>query len=210
MSFEKSFQHSQALLDAALAEFAEKGYEQASINAILQAAGMSKGQFYYHFGNKEGLYLALIERLIAHKRDFLARVMDPAILQQDLFSIFKAQLRYGLAFARAYPAIDRFAASFVREQGNPIYARALAVYNLQDNPLIDGLIERAAVRGELRDDMPLPVIKRIVGYLFTHAAEVVDLSDGEQMEANLGYLVAFMRAGLARESEPAAHPSDAS
>ena len=52
MSFAKTFEHKQKLLDAALAEFNEYGYEQASINRILAQAGMSKGQFYYHFKNK--------------------------------------------------------------------------------------------------------------------------------------------------------------
>ena len=67
MVFETTFEHREELVEAALEEFIAKGYEQASINTILRAAGMSKGQFYYHFENKEGLYLALIGILIERK-----------------------------------------------------------------------------------------------------------------------------------------------
>ncbi|MEW5738690.1 MAG: TetR/AcrR family transcriptional regulator [Myxococcota bacterium] len=44
-----------ALLDAAATEFAAKGYEGASVNAILEAAGFSKGSFYYYFDDKADL-----------------------------------------------------------------------------------------------------------------------------------------------------------
>jgi AcrR family transcriptional regulator len=73
MSFEKDFEHSQELFDYALEEFSMLGYEQASINAILEKAGMSKGQFYYHFKSKEDLYLALIDEVITRKKAFMAR-----------------------------------------------------------------------------------------------------------------------------------------
>lgn len=44
-----------ALLDAAATELAAKGYEAASVNVILEAAGFSKGSFYYYFDDKADL-----------------------------------------------------------------------------------------------------------------------------------------------------------
>jgi TetR/AcrR family transcriptional regulator len=200
VSFTKSFEHDEALLAAALAEFTANGYEQASINKILQTAGMSKGQFYYHFENKEALYLALIEILIARKREFMAAVMQPEDFQQDLFGIFKTQVRYGLAFAQAYPAINRFAESFAREQGNAIYDKVLAVYNFMGEGPIASLVEAASTRDELRPDLPLPFMKKIIGFLFTHAVEAADLNDSISYEQNLNYLIEFMRAGAAKRN----------
>lgn len=199
MSFTRAFEHSEALLAAALAEFAANGYEQASINTILQTAVMSKGQFYYHFKNKEALYLALIEILIARKSEFMAGVMQPEDFQQDLFGIFKTQIRYGLAFAQAHPAINQFAESFAKEQGNAIYDKALAAYNFAGNNPIASLIDAAAAKGELRTDLPLPFIKKIIGFLFTHAVDAADLHDPNQYEQNLNYLLEFMRAGAAQK-----------
>lgn len=199
MLFDTTFEHSEALQEAALAEFADKGYEQASINAILKAANMSKGQFYYHFENKEALYFALIGMVIARKQAFLASVMQPADFTGDLFSIFAMQIKYGLMFARSEPLISRFATRFAQEQGSPIYKRALAHYNLENSDAITPLIERALANGELRDDLPPEFIKRAVGYLFTHSAEFIDLSDPDTQERNLGDLIAFLRAGLGRQ-----------
>jgi AcrR family transcriptional regulator len=199
VSFTKTFEHSEELFAAALAEFIANGYEQASINTILQTAAMSKGQFYYHFKNKEALYLALIEILIGRKSEFMAEVMQPEDFQQDLFTIFKTQIRHGLAFAQAHPAINQFAESFAREQGSPIYDNVLATYNFTgDNP-IASLIEGAFTKGELRQDLPLPFIKRVIGFLFTHAVEAADLNDPNKYEQNLNYLIEFIRAGVAQK-----------
>jgi len=52
----------EALLDAATLEFAKHGYEDASINRILLAAGFSKGSFYYYFDDKPDLAVAVVER----------------------------------------------------------------------------------------------------------------------------------------------------
>jgi AcrR family transcriptional regulator len=51
-----------ALLDAAMLELGEHGYEAASLNRILVAAGLSKGAFYYYFDDKADLAAAVLER----------------------------------------------------------------------------------------------------------------------------------------------------
>ncbi|GAA4345167.1 TetR/AcrR family transcriptional regulator [Microbacterium rhizosphaerae] len=60
----------QALLDAALEEFAGHGYGGASLNRIIAATGLSKGAMYYYFDGKEDLYADVIrrqlERLFEH------------------------------------------------------------------------------------------------------------------------------------------------
>lgn len=53
------------VLDAAAHEIAEHGYEGASLNRILLAAGLSKGAFYYYFDDKADLAAAVLERELA-------------------------------------------------------------------------------------------------------------------------------------------------
>jgi AcrR family transcriptional regulator len=202
MSFSKPFEHKQKLLDAALAEFTDHGFEQASINRILQQAGMSKGQFYYHFKNKETLYLSLIEILVEQKMTFLNSVMQPEDFQQDIFAILKTQIRYGMMFAAQFPAINDFGQSFVREQGNPIFDKAMMQNRYEDNQGFNQLIELAYQRDEFRQDLPLPFIKRTISYLFNHVVDFVDLTNPADVEQNLNYLIDFMRNGLARDVSP--------
>ena len=45
----------EALMEAAIEEFAKRGYEAASLNRIIREAGLSKGSFYYYFDDKADL-----------------------------------------------------------------------------------------------------------------------------------------------------------
>ena len=49
------------ILEVATTEFANKGLSGARIDAIAEATRTSKRMIYYYFGNKEGLYLAVLE-----------------------------------------------------------------------------------------------------------------------------------------------------
>ncbi|MDO7906606.1 TetR family transcriptional regulator C-terminal domain-containing protein [Paenibacillus sp. JX-17] len=49
------------LADASRALFIQKGYKATSIEDIVAATGSSKGNIYYHFKSKEGLFLYLID-----------------------------------------------------------------------------------------------------------------------------------------------------
>lgn len=200
MGFVGQFEHSQSLFDAAIDEFVANGYDGASINTILRSAGMSKGQFYYHFENKQALYFALIEEMIARKRAFLAEAMQPSHFAGDIFDILRVQITYGMDFARAHPAIFRFSESFIREQGNPIYRAALARFNFDDNAAIDQLVEAARQRGDFRDDFPPAFIRHLIGYLLTNAVEVANLSTQDSFEPRLEYLIEFIRSGIQRRS----------
>lgn len=194
--FNRDIDHGAALFAAAIDEFSIQGYEAASLNAILTTAGMSKGQFYYHFNGKEGLYFALIDALIARKAAFLARVMRPEDMAGDIFTILQAQISYGLQFARQYPDFNRFSEGFIRERGSAIYKKAMTRYNFEADEELNALIEAAHRRGEFRDDLPLPFIKKVIGFLFTHVVELSGLDRTSDYEADLSHLIAFMRAGL--------------
>jgi TetR/AcrR family transcriptional repressor of mexJK operon len=50
----------QAILDAARAVFLERGYTDTSIDAVVERAGGSKATIYSMFGNKEGLFSAVV------------------------------------------------------------------------------------------------------------------------------------------------------
>lgn len=49
------------LLLCAINEFAECGYEGARVENIVKAAGCSKQTVYHHYGNKENLFIAVLE-----------------------------------------------------------------------------------------------------------------------------------------------------
>jgi AcrR family transcriptional regulator len=58
-----------ALLEAAAAVFARKGFAAATLDEISEAAGFTRGAFHHHFASKEELFLEVIAR---HDRELLA------------------------------------------------------------------------------------------------------------------------------------------
>ncbi|MCB9149429.1 MAG: TetR/AcrR family transcriptional regulator [Caldilineaceae bacterium] len=50
------------ILDAALNIFAAKGYYDTRMDEIVDESGSSKGSIYFHFPNKERLFLALVDQ----------------------------------------------------------------------------------------------------------------------------------------------------
>jgi AcrR family transcriptional regulator len=60
---ERRLEHTRTLLlDAAEELFARKGFSGAALEDIADAAGYTRGAIYAHFGSKEELFLAVIER----------------------------------------------------------------------------------------------------------------------------------------------------
>jgi TetR/AcrR family transcriptional regulator, transcriptional repressor for nem operon len=53
------------LLRAAFQEMHRSGFRSADLDAILAAAGVTKGALYYHFDNKEALGYAVVDEVIA-------------------------------------------------------------------------------------------------------------------------------------------------
>ena len=70
------------LMDSAAKVIAERGYGGASVDSIVEAAGLSKGTFYWHFESKEELFLALIEE----------RIDRPALSLMDVTRTAPAQM----------------------------------------------------------------------------------------------------------------------
>ena len=51
-----------AILDTSAKLFSQHGYKEVSIRDIAQACGMTNAALYYHFKNKEDLFLAMLQR----------------------------------------------------------------------------------------------------------------------------------------------------
>jgi AcrR family transcriptional regulator len=59
----------EALLEAAMAVFARDGFDAASTRRIATAAGVNQALIGYHFGGKQGLYLAVFDQIAGRVRE---------------------------------------------------------------------------------------------------------------------------------------------
>jgi AcrR family transcriptional regulator len=68
------------ILDAALNIFASKGFHDTRLDEIVEESSTSKGAIYFHFPNKERLFIALVDQFA----DLLERKVTEAIRQEEI------------------------------------------------------------------------------------------------------------------------------
>jgi AcrR family transcriptional regulator len=78
------------LLDAALTEFAQHGYEGASTDAIARTVGISQPYLFRLFGTKKGLYLASAERCLDDTYETFRAASDGLAGEEALVAMGRA------------------------------------------------------------------------------------------------------------------------
>jgi AcrR family transcriptional regulator len=200
---EKSFERKQELLDAALEEFISQKYNDASINVIIKKAGISKGTFYYHFRDKQALYLFILESAVRAKWDFLRSEMAERASEfegKDIFEKFKLQAEIGVRFAVSHPMYYKLGIMFGREKGNPIYEIAINHLGDDGEAVLEEMIQAAIEAGDFRSGFSNDFIQKVI----THSMKDFDAIflnnpadfDLDKMLKNLNDYVDFMKYGL--------------
>ena len=72
MPRDKTASH-EKIVDAAMREFQEKGYEQASMKAVADAVGMTSAALYRHFENKQDMFASLVQPFGMYRSFYLGR-----------------------------------------------------------------------------------------------------------------------------------------
>ena len=118
----------QRLLDAAIDHFGRKGLEGASTRAIAAAAGTTMSSITYHYGGKEGLYLAAVRHIanqigehldpaLRASRNLAAQDIGPEAASRTVLSVIDHFLEIIIK-----PESEAWARLIVREQMDPTRA----------------------------------------------------------------------------------------
>ncbi len=73
--------------------FAERGYANVSAEEIVSAAGVTRGALHHHYGDKRGLFLAVLEQLEADNTAEVARAVAELPDPGDLLAAMAVGLR---------------------------------------------------------------------------------------------------------------------
>ena len=131
-----------AILDAAAAEFGEKGFHESSIVSITIRAGVALGSFYTYFESKETLFKALVQDMSERVRDHVA----PVLAEQPRSGIAAegAALEAFLGFARGHKEIYR-----IIDEAEFVAPESWRAHYLNTAARILERLQAARARGEL-------------------------------------------------------------
>jgi AcrR family transcriptional regulator len=94
------------LLQSAIDAFSTQGFDSISVRQLEEIAGVKRGLVAYHFGDKEKLWRASVERLFtALAEDFMGRVST--LVDVAPAEAARAMVRAFVRYSAAYPAVNR-------------------------------------------------------------------------------------------------------
>ena len=175
-----------ALLDAARALFADKGFAATGREEIVERAGVTRGAMYHHFASKDALFQAVYEQI---EGELMAAIMAAAETTTDPVEMLR---RGASAFldAAADPAVRRVVLLDAPSVLPPGLRRELTEqYGLGATRAV---LEAAMHLGEVRE-APVDALATVVLAAMHAAAELV--AEGHDRDA-VGEIVDRMIEGL--------------
>ncbi|MBD1372031.1 TetR/AcrR family transcriptional regulator [Hazenella sp. IB182357] len=83
------------IFQAAVQIFSDRGFDQAKMDEIAQAAGVAKGTIYYHFDSKEDLFVGLMNEGLSQLTQYVERNLEGAFTASDqLYAIIEAHVQF--------------------------------------------------------------------------------------------------------------------
>jgi TetR/AcrR family transcriptional regulator len=151
----------QRIVAAAAEVFAARGFDGARIDEIAERAGINKAMLYYHVGDKERLYAAVlvesIDRALSLVRTATATAASPSAKLQAVLDTLAA---FGTSNPEFIPLIMREVASGGRTLPDEMFPRLGAVFRVVGEILAEGVAQ-----GVFRATDPLLTHVTLVGAL---------------------------------------------
>jgi AcrR family transcriptional regulator len=82
------------IIDAAVVEFVEKGYEQTSMQSIAKQAGLTKGGLYYHFKSKDEILMEANNRYMEPILALMTKAQENENPLEGLKQYIKAYIQH--------------------------------------------------------------------------------------------------------------------
>lgn len=142
------------ITEAAIDEFASKGFDGASINTIVERLKIAKGSIFQYFGDKKGLFLFVFNRSVEMVKSYLKAVRDKTA-DEPLATRLKQTLTAGIDFIRQHPRLYRLYVKVLFESRLPFREELLLSLRQHSMEFLGSLLENAQSRGELRSDFDI-------------------------------------------------------
>ena len=179
----------QLILDTATRLFLQKGYDETTLQDIIDATKLSKGAIYHHFASKEAILIAVVDRIGNFNSAVLAEVRDKKGLTgaeklRELFRTsmtlsFQGKILHMLPFLIENP-------KFMALQMQSILGEAAPDYILP-------ILKEGIADGSIRADYPeqLAEVLLLMTDLWLHP--ILRPSTPEQVRARCAFFNQFTR-----------------
>ncbi len=194
------------VLETAIEEFSERGYEGASINLIVSKLGIAKGSIYQYFTNKKSLFLHIFDYAVELVRKTLKEVKNET-KDDPVFERIKKSLLVGVDFIDKNPSIYRIYLKMMFEREAPFRQDLLHKIRLFSSEYLTSLLTEGKEKGEIRKDVDVKVAVFLLDavmdrFLQAYAVPYLDSGvriyrmEGPIIEQRVNEMVEILKKGL--------------
>jgi TetR/AcrR family transcriptional regulator len=138
------------ILDMAINEFAQHGFESANVNDIASNAGISIGSMYNYFGSKTDLYLTVVQVGAETLKSALEEIVNQ---ESDLFNRIEKIIRAIQSYSRQQECLTRLYNGMTAESHSELIWTVVSDIEGVTADLYASFIAEAQQSGEIRNDV---------------------------------------------------------
>jgi TetR/AcrR family transcriptional regulator len=183
--------------DIAIDEFAERGFEGASISAIVARAGIAKGSFYQYFEDKHDLFMHLVDLVGQRKMEAFAghTPPDPNL---DIFAYLRWALEAGMEFSAVQSKLNAAVSRVLFGEGL-IHGSMFREMREQSAQVFTGMIEGAIARGDIDPRIDAPTAAFVLETLLNSAGLFILNAQAVNPDDLAAGSIAWLRSERAQE-----------
>ena len=189
----------QALLEAALDTFSEKGFAKTTFDEIAQKAGFTKGALYWYFRNKADLVSALIIEYLHRKQTEIEKYLPKNNSLEDLLQYFMVWAKTSRDDPR-FAKFNRFILCQMEWSETIIDKVEKNIFELKNFHLekINKVLVRCQEKGELKDGVDIKKVQHIImsdymGIIFSFLSKRFEYDVVDMVRSNLELLIAGIK-----------------
>ena len=191
-----------SIIDASVNEFANNGFKNASVNKIVEKAGISKGSLFNYFKSKNLLFDHIYQIALREVKTYLAKVRNESE-NDDFFTRFSKIINSGVTFINKHPRLAKIYFRLLNSDDSP-HGKAIikklhseAIRYLSD--FVDTGIERNEIRSDLNPNTVAFLMESTLNRILqVHYLEIFDTkSDSSKTDNNwIDEIVDTLKTGL--------------
>ncbi|MEM7798160.1 MAG: TetR/AcrR family transcriptional regulator [Chloroflexota bacterium] len=202
-------------IKAAIDEFADNDYKNASISRLCKTIGIAKGSFYQYFEDKQDLVRFLIDLALHEKQALLSAIPIPdpsAGFFETLRWMFKLQAQFELKHPRLGEVSYRIFSGDL-----PFKDEMIEQFRSQGDDSIKGLIHKGISDGSINSEVDIETVTFMVRTLFGELSRFLqkrmglhdkafftrELKESEWEEANRYFdqLITYLESGFGSKAK---------
>lgn len=170
------------LLVTATREFASAGFEQASLNAIIRACGMSKSSFYHYYASKQ----ALFDSVVTEASKALVDDLDPPdpddLTDPDFWSHIEALFLRLLVLSAQQPWYIDLGKLFYLTDASAAHGTTMRHSLDGATAWLDAALDAGRCSGAIRTDLPTS-LQGALAFAVLQAMDRWSLQHAQELDA---------------------------